>query len=93
MTERRAIVSADSDVSTLLGLTGEIARSLVQLRSGDQLGLCAQAVPLLANLPSLDINFRHGVVVSLSASLHHWSHDARPAEGQACRPPREQREW
>lgn len=66
--EGRAVISSDSDFSTLLALSGDIAPSLVLLRSGDQLRASAQAALLVANLPGLEADLKQGVVVSLSAT-------------------------
>lgn len=65
--ENRAIISADSDFTTLLALSRGSAPSLVLLRSGDQLKPAAQAALLLANLPGLEADLLGGVVVPLSA--------------------------
>lgn len=66
--ENRAIVSADSDFTTLLALSHGTAPSLILLRSGDRLKPDAQAALLLVNLPSLEQDLIQGVVVSLSSS-------------------------
>ncbi len=63
--ENRAIISADSDFTTLLALSRGTAPSLVLLRSGDQLKPPAQAALLLANLPGLEADLLGGVVVSV----------------------------
>ncbi|EFC81980.1 DUF5615 family PIN-like protein [Parafrankia sp. EUN1f] len=68
VTERRSIISADSDFTTLLALSRGTAPSLVLLRSGDQLKPDAQAALLLANLPALEADLEQGVVVSLSTT-------------------------
>jgi predicted nuclease of predicted toxin-antitoxin system len=68
VTERRSIVSADSDFTTLLALSRGTAPSLVLLRSGDQLKPDAQAALLLANLPALEADLEQGVVISLSTT-------------------------
>ncbi len=65
--EGRAIISADSDFTTLLALSRGTAPSLVLLRSGDRLKPPAQAALLLANLPGLEADLVRGVVVSLGA--------------------------
>jgi predicted nuclease of predicted toxin-antitoxin system len=68
VTEGRTVISADSDFTTMLALSGDTAPSLVLLRSGDQLKPDAQAALLGANLPALEADLEQGVVVSLSAT-------------------------
>lgn len=68
LAEGRAIISADSDFTTLLALSRGTAPSLVLLRSGDQLTPSAQARLLLFNLPALETDVKAGAVVSLGAS-------------------------
>ncbi|GAB3614247.1 DUF5615 family PIN-like protein [Humibacter ginsengisoli] len=59
------VISADSDFATLLALSGEVAPSLVLLRSADHLPPLSQAAILIANLPSVLTELTDGAVVSI----------------------------
>lgn len=63
--EERAIVSADSDFTTMLAMNGSTVPSLILLRSLDHLAPSVQAVLLLANLSSFESDLAAGAVVSL----------------------------
>jgi predicted nuclease of predicted toxin-antitoxin system len=85
--EDRAVISADSDFSTLLSLSGDNAPSLVLLRSTDQLKPPAQAALLLANLPTIEADLTKGAVVSLSATHLRVRFLPLDRTGSAIQPP------
>jgi predicted nuclease of predicted toxin-antitoxin system len=60
------IISADSDFSTMLALSGADAPSLILFRSADHLVVAEQCALLLANLPTLEADLLAGAVVSIS---------------------------
>lgn len=60
-----AIISADSDFTTMLALNHGSAPSLVLLRSADRLTPPTQAAMLIANLATVETDLQSGAVVSL----------------------------
>jgi predicted nuclease of predicted toxin-antitoxin system len=60
------IISADSDFTTTLALSGAIAPSLVLLRSADRLAPEAQAALLAANLDAIVGELDQGAVVTIA---------------------------
>jgi predicted nuclease of predicted toxin-antitoxin system len=68
LAEGRVIVSADTDFTTMLALTGQPSPSLILLRSADHLTPDEQAGLLVANIPAVAKDLDSGAVVSLSPS-------------------------
>jgi len=66
VTDRFAIVTADSDFAMLLALRRATSPSVIQLRHVAELGPEAHVSLLLANLPTIVDDLGRGVVVSLS---------------------------
>lgn len=66
--EGRAVISADSDFTSILALAGLTAPSLVLLRSLDHLKPAEQAAILIANLPGVEADLDEGAVVSIGGS-------------------------
>ena len=66
ISQRSAIVSADSDFATILAMTGRGRPSLVLFRSADALTPREQAALLAANLPTVEDELQIGAVVSIS---------------------------
>jgi predicted nuclease of predicted toxin-antitoxin system len=62
----QVIVSADTDFTAMLAMSGAKCPSLVLLRSTDQLSPADQTGLLVANLPSVVADLEAGAVVSLS---------------------------
>lgn len=62
-TERRVVVSADTDFGTLLATRLDVYPSIVLFRRGAQRLPNRQADLLLANLPAIDAALRQGSVI------------------------------
>jgi len=62
----QTIVSADSDFTTMLALSGRTSPSLVLLRSADALTPAEQGALLRDNLPAVAGALEQGAVVSIS---------------------------
>jgi len=63
--EGRAVISADSDFTTMLAIGGHSTPSLILLRSLDHLKPAEQAAILVANLPGVEPDLDEGAVVSI----------------------------
>jgi predicted nuclease of predicted toxin-antitoxin system len=66
LANHQVIVSADTDFTALLALSGRASPSLVLLRSADHLTPTDQGDLLVANLPAVVKDLEAGAVVSLS---------------------------
>lgn len=66
LAHHQVIVSADTDFTIMLAVSGAASPSLILLRSADRLPPTDQAELVLANLGSVEDDLEAGAVVSLS---------------------------